>query len=495
VQLAFGHTRKRAYILLQSENPGHGYEYMPLKIQDLTDEKMFEYAVRENNDRRDLTPIEQARAMLAYREKFGKTSAQIGELFNLSESAIRNKIRLLQLPEVVTERIAAGQISEITARKIMTLDKLAPGRVENLVANIAENSVTESDTISDMIGTAIYNEQRETKRIVTLWNGKYQHGQPMAGTGLWPLSWKPGEQPAAPSWKDFRKIWPYDDLPEKDLKIQYEETTYQMIDRSWSREALLANKNGLDERVIDLCAQLLQIPACTACSYHSVLDGTHYCGIKGCWKIKKQIWVDHELTRLSKEMDIPVYDRRTDGSEIEAACWPEEDWQTWLDEKADHLRLRPYYSEYSPNRLTGSHLVQLISVRPEIAEAKDAETQRVLNQDAIWDNRSRRQRSSCSFVKEVAIHSFLPIVNGIKDGPMQVIARVFGNDDIDSRKSFVHRLLFALIPFSTLNQGPAETAKYLAGVAKEAGVKLPPDWQDIADGFEAQLEPMPEEVS
>lgn len=119
-QLAFGHSRLAAYKFLNAAgNPG--YTHLPVILRNLTDEQMFSFAINENVQRKDLTPIESARAMLRYRDEFGKTSAEIGQLFGLSESAVRNKIRLLNLPPEVQAGFSSANLSEGAARALLTL--------------------------------------------------------------------------------------------------------------------------------------------------------------------------------------------------------------------------------------------------------------------------------------------------------------------------------------------------------------------------------------
>lgn len=114
VELAFGHSRLAAFRLLQKAGRTE-FAQMPVLIRDIPDEEMFRLAIRENLERKALTPIEEARAMARYRNEFGKTSAEIGALFGLSESAVRNKLRLIDLPDVAQEKLANGEISEGTA--------------------------------------------------------------------------------------------------------------------------------------------------------------------------------------------------------------------------------------------------------------------------------------------------------------------------------------------------------------------------------------------
>ena len=85
-QLAFGHTRKAAFVM-------NGETSMPLIINDLTDLQMFELGVAENIKRRDLDPIEEAYAMRRYMDDFGKTSKEAAEFFGVAEETIRQKVR------------------------------------------------------------------------------------------------------------------------------------------------------------------------------------------------------------------------------------------------------------------------------------------------------------------------------------------------------------------------------------------------------------------
>ena len=122
LQLAFGHSRKAAYKFLKDAG-NQGFEYMPLNIVDLTDLQMFEAAVAENRERKDLTPIEEAKAMLVYRDQFSKTSDEIGKLFHLSDSAVRGKLRLLDLP-VEIQGMVGKTLTEGAAREVLTYESL-----------------------------------------------------------------------------------------------------------------------------------------------------------------------------------------------------------------------------------------------------------------------------------------------------------------------------------------------------------------------------------
>lgn len=124
VQLAFGHSRLSAYRLLAASDITGKWSLMPVNIEDLTDEQMATIAITENIDRRDLNPLEIARAMQRYRDEFKKSSEEIGKMFGLSASAVRNKLRLLELPEKVLESFSAGDLKEGAARELLALFEL-----------------------------------------------------------------------------------------------------------------------------------------------------------------------------------------------------------------------------------------------------------------------------------------------------------------------------------------------------------------------------------
>ncbi len=117
VQLAFGHSRLAAFRQMEEQQ----YSTFPVDIRELSDMQMFELAVRENRDRKDLTPIEEAKAMQTYRDVFKKSTIEIGELFQITDSAVRNKIRLLGLPEDLQAAMGEHKISEGTAREMLVL--------------------------------------------------------------------------------------------------------------------------------------------------------------------------------------------------------------------------------------------------------------------------------------------------------------------------------------------------------------------------------------
>ena len=123
VQLAFGHNRLRAMRKLRRGVQG---ATMRVELRYLTDEDMARLAWSENDKRKDLTAIEEARAIERRMKDFGWTQAQVAAELGLGRSTVANKLRLLKLPSAVQERVASGEISERQAQALLGCVDLAP---------------------------------------------------------------------------------------------------------------------------------------------------------------------------------------------------------------------------------------------------------------------------------------------------------------------------------------------------------------------------------
>jgi ParB/RepB/Spo0J family partition protein len=153
VQLAFGHSRLAAFKILAEASPSK-YSSMPVELRELGDEEMARIAIAENLARKDLSPIEQAMAMKRYRDEFGKTSEQIGEIFGLSDAAVRNKIRLLELPENIRSAFSTGAMSEGAGRELLSLLAL-PTSMRQAAESQYDNNIKPGKIISDAVNGAM----------------------------------------------------------------------------------------------------------------------------------------------------------------------------------------------------------------------------------------------------------------------------------------------------------------------------------------------------
>ena len=127
-QLAFGHLRKRGFLKLAKEDPDK-WGAMPLDIREFSDEQMAMFALEENLKRRDITPIEVARAVDKYLESFADTTEQdLAEQLTMTQGNISNMRRVLRLPEQVLEKIDQGRINFTMGRELLVFQGIVAGK-------------------------------------------------------------------------------------------------------------------------------------------------------------------------------------------------------------------------------------------------------------------------------------------------------------------------------------------------------------------------------
>lgn len=113
-QLVTGERRWRAAQLA-------GLQTVPVLVKETTPQQMLELALVENIQRADLAPLEEAQAYAQLMEEFGLTQEQVAARVGKSRAAVANTVRLLRLPQMVKEALAAGEITEGHARALLAL--------------------------------------------------------------------------------------------------------------------------------------------------------------------------------------------------------------------------------------------------------------------------------------------------------------------------------------------------------------------------------------
>lgn len=110
-----------------------GLKTVPAVIREYGDEEKSEIALIENIQRRDLTPIEEAKAYVTLMEAYGLTQEKLSLRVGRSRSLIANLVRLLELPDVAVKALEAGTLTVGNARPI-----LAIGKEENRISAAEE---------------------------------------------------------------------------------------------------------------------------------------------------------------------------------------------------------------------------------------------------------------------------------------------------------------------------------------------------------------------
>lgn len=99
-----------------------GLTKVPVIISDIDDNKSAEVALVENIQRRNLTAIEEAKSYKNLLDRGYMTQEQLANKMGVSQSAIANKLRLLNLDEEVQDALLNEKISERHARALLVLD-------------------------------------------------------------------------------------------------------------------------------------------------------------------------------------------------------------------------------------------------------------------------------------------------------------------------------------------------------------------------------------
>lgn len=114
-ELIAGERRWRAHQLL-------GLEQIPAIVRDLDDLAAAAIMLAENMMRKDLSPLEEARAYESRAARFKLTVPQIAIAAKVSETRVRNRLRLLQLVPEAQELVASGNLSLNLADALVELD-------------------------------------------------------------------------------------------------------------------------------------------------------------------------------------------------------------------------------------------------------------------------------------------------------------------------------------------------------------------------------------
>ena len=113
-EIIAGERRYKASVLA-------GKETVPVIVKNLNDKDSAEIALIENIQRKNLTPIEEALSYKKILDMGYITQENLASKLGKSQSAVANKIRLLNLSDEVQEALLENKISERHARSLLRL--------------------------------------------------------------------------------------------------------------------------------------------------------------------------------------------------------------------------------------------------------------------------------------------------------------------------------------------------------------------------------------
>ena len=99
-----------------------GLDEVDVYIREIDDATADLYALVENLQRVDLNPLEEANGYKLLMEKYHLTQESVAEQVGKSRPAVANALRLLNLPQAITELVTGGQLSAGHARAILSFD-------------------------------------------------------------------------------------------------------------------------------------------------------------------------------------------------------------------------------------------------------------------------------------------------------------------------------------------------------------------------------------
>ncbi|HEX9817696.1 MAG TPA: ParB/RepB/Spo0J family partition protein [Patescibacteria group bacterium] len=130
-----------------------GLTDVPVHIKKTTPQGMLEMALVENVQRVGLNPIERAQAFQRLTREFSLPTGDLAERIGKSPAYVSNTLKLLALPDAITDGLVSGKITEGHARalasieseeaavecyKIVTKEKASVRRTEELARRYKE---------------------------------------------------------------------------------------------------------------------------------------------------------------------------------------------------------------------------------------------------------------------------------------------------------------------------------------------------------------------
>jgi ParB family chromosome partitioning protein len=109
-----------------------GLSTIPAVVRNVADDRILEFALVENIQREELTPIEEAQALRRLQDELGLTQEALAGKIGKDRATVANTIRLLRLPAEVREELQRGTLSAGHARALLALED--PAHIKELAA-------------------------------------------------------------------------------------------------------------------------------------------------------------------------------------------------------------------------------------------------------------------------------------------------------------------------------------------------------------------------
>jgi len=113
-QIIAGERRWRAARFLKIKK-------VPVVVKRTTPQQMLEMAIVENVQRKDLNPIERAKSFLKLKEDYNLSTKDIARKIGKSVPYVINSLKLLELPDALTDGLLSNLLTEGHARALSSI--------------------------------------------------------------------------------------------------------------------------------------------------------------------------------------------------------------------------------------------------------------------------------------------------------------------------------------------------------------------------------------
>ena len=155
-----------------------GQTKIPAIIRNLDDKESSKVALLENLQRKNLNAIEEARTYQKILEIDQMTQEELAKTMGKSQSAVANKLRLLNLPDEVQDALLKEQISERHARALLNVPDLE--QQKKLLNKVIEEKISVRKLEEEI--NELY--PKEKKSDDTLASSTYLNNQPLSPTSI-----------------------------------------------------------------------------------------------------------------------------------------------------------------------------------------------------------------------------------------------------------------------------------------------------------------------
>ena len=155
-EIIAGERRYRACLLA-------GFSEVNCYVMSPSEEQAAQMALVENVQRENLSAIEEAKSYVQIMRQASLTQEEVAQKIGKSQSAVANKIRLLNLPEDIQQGVIEGKITERHARALLTVPV---EKVKEVYDHIVEAGLNVQDSeryINNLLNKQPRKRKQQTK--------------------------------------------------------------------------------------------------------------------------------------------------------------------------------------------------------------------------------------------------------------------------------------------------------------------------------------------